>query len=372
MRKKTEKFKNVKRGVPSAVLLSAAIHILLLFVAGGFVVFTVIKTAEKKFVPPKPVAREKMELRKPRVKVKKISKPRASSRITAKNISQAIPQIALPESSFFKKGGLSGSINDFEMMPDPSELTLLGGKNSVSIGNDLEGTFYSLSLDRRGKRSNVSEGNFPRVMRGFFVDSDWNPRYLAKYYRWPQRLYTTFIFIPTIGFEHVPRSFGIPDEICTDQWIVLYKGRIMAHETGRYRFWGGGNHVCAVKVDGKVVAHLGIKSIREQLTDWMPDAPEYGKYYTGKIPMNVGNWFELEANKPVDIEIVIGDHNGADTQATIRIQQEGKKYRRNSDGGPILPLFKTAEIPEHLKDEIRYLTMEDDQDLDDGPTFNVY
>lgn len=100
-----------------------------------------------------------------------------------------------------------GDLGGFGLMPDPSEMTLLGGKHSASVGNDFEGTFYSLCLDRSGKRNSVSKDSFPRIMRQFF-DSGWNPRSLNMYYRWPQKLYTTFIFVPTILFEHVPRSFG--------------------------------------------------------------------------------------------------------------------------------------------------------------------
>ena len=88
--------------------------------------------------------------------------------------------------------------------------------------------------------------------------------------------------------------------------------------------------------------------------------------------MAVGNWFELAPNIPVDMEVVIGDHNGWDTQATLRVQKYGEFYPRNRDGGPILPVFKTAEIPDHLKDEITYLTIPGDQDLDSELMFNVY
>lgn len=192
------------------------------------------------------------------------------------------------------------------------------------------------------------------------------------YYRWPQKLYTTFIYLPTIGFEHVPRSFGIPDEVNTALWMVHYKGRIMSKEGGRFRFWGRGNHVLATRVNGVETGFLGFRTISHLVSDWRSSSDEHLRYFTGKMAMAVGDWFELEPGKPVDMEVVIGDHNGWDTQATLRIQKEGVFYPKNKDGGPILPVFKTAEIAKHLKDEIKYLTIAGDQDLDSDLIFNVY
>ncbi|NNJ71427.1 MAG: hypothetical protein HKP10_09115, partial [Kiritimatiellales bacterium] len=81
MKRESRKRKGLVKGAPTAVILTAAIHLALLAVAGGLVVFTAIKKAEKKFVPPPPVDRPKMDLKKPRVKTKKASKPRATQRI---------------------------------------------------------------------------------------------------------------------------------------------------------------------------------------------------------------------------------------------------------------------------------------------------
>lgn len=369
MKRLIQHTKGLIRGTSSAVLVSIAIHGALFFIAGGLVVFTVIKKQEQKFEPPPPVERPKLELKKPKVKVKKQARPKASQRIASKNV-QSMSKLQLPDNVSMTEG-LGGGVGGFDLMPDPGDITLLGGKSTVSVGNDFEGTFYSLSLDRSGKRNGVVMGSYPRILKQFF-DSGWNPLSLSSYYRWPQKLYTTFVFIPTIGFEHVPRSFGIPDEVNTAQWIVHYKGRIMSEEGGRFRFWGRGNHTLAVKVDGVEVAFLGLPAVRDIYTEWRSESEESLEYFTGKLSMDVGDWFELKSGEPVDMEVVIGDHNGADTQATLRVQKEGVIYARNRDGGFVLPVFKTAEIPEHLKDEITYLTIPGDQDLDSDLMFNVY
>ncbi len=70
------------KGAPTSVLLSIAIHAGILLLASGLVVFNVVKKMERKFIPPPPIDRPKMDLKKPRVKVKKAEKPRATQRIT--------------------------------------------------------------------------------------------------------------------------------------------------------------------------------------------------------------------------------------------------------------------------------------------------
>ena len=111
--------------------------------AGLLVVFTVANKEEKKFVPPKPVDRPKMKLKKP--KVKKNAKPKSSSRIVTKVTKANMPDIQLPEMSGIGEG-ISGSIGGFEMMPDLGEVTIFGA--GQTIGNDFVGTFYDFKRTR--------------------------------------------------------------------------------------------------------------------------------------------------------------------------------------------------------------------------------
>ncbi len=362
--------KGLIKGAPAAVLVSIVIHIVILAVAGGLVVFSVVKKMEKKFEPPKPVEHRKIELKKPTVKVKKQARPRSSQRITSSRV-QGMSDIQLPETSRVGEG-LGGGIGGFELMPDPADMSLFGGKSSLSIGNDFVGTFYALTLDRSGNRNGQQIGDqYYRELKRF-LDSGWNPRSFSMYYRAPQKLYTTFFYIPMTASEFVPRSFGIPDEVYTLNWMAHYKGKFAAKESGTYRFWGRGENVCVVRVNGKVVLVGGHIEAARIMSDWRSTAEEHRKYYRGHGPMGVGDWIELEAGVPADFEIIFGDTGGAWTQCTVTIQKKGEYYSPNEDGGPILPVFRTAEIPQHLIDEISHSMIEGEADLTGGPLFNVY
>ena len=66
MKRIVKKTKGLIKGAPTAVLFSAVIHLILFAVFGGMVVFSVMKKMERKFTPPPPVERPKMELKKPK------------------------------------------------------------------------------------------------------------------------------------------------------------------------------------------------------------------------------------------------------------------------------------------------------------------
>ena len=219
--------------MPSAVLLSILIHGALFLLAGMLVVFTVVKKEEKQFIPPKAVERPKMKLRKPKVKVKKTSKPKPTTRIVTKVTKANLPDIQLPELSGMGDG-LSGGIGGFEMMPDLDTINVMG--NSQTDGSDLEGTFYDFNRRRRGTLNGIDQFGFDSVLQKFH-QRGWNESVLAKYYRSPKKLYATTIAVPPMPSPLGPAAFDEPDneDKC---WMVLYKGRLVHKEGIKFRFVG--------------------------------------------------------------------------------------------------------------------------------------
>ncbi|MGE4489725.1 MAG: hypothetical protein AB7E95_09295 [Kiritimatiellales bacterium] len=372
MKRLMRKTKGLIRGVPSAVLLSAAIHFLLLFIAGSFVVFSVMKREEKKFVPPKPIERPKMDLKKPRVKVRKSARPRSTQRIVARGVQQSMPDIQLPEVSGMNSGLIRG-VGGFEMMPDASEISMFGGRESVSIGNDFEGTFYAFELDRQGRKNGISDEQYLKVIRRF-LDNDWNPNVFSFYYRSPQKLYTTQIMIPPISSEFGPSQFGMGFGADFDpiHWLVHYKGNIASKTGGRFRFRGMGDDILVVRIGKTLVLNASWNTDREAISDWRPSSDEDRKYLFGHAVAGVGDWFELEPEVPVSMEIIIGEKPGGLYAAMLVVEQDGVEYPVNQDGMPILPAFKTAEIPQSVIEEIQYTLIDGEVDLFNDLMFNVY
>ena len=371
--KKGKDKKGLIKGTPTAVLVSAAIHLVLLLLAGGFVVFTMIEKKEVGFVPPARTERPKMKLKRVRVKMKKAVTPRTTRRISVKS-GPTMPDVQLPDVSGMGSG-LSGGVGGYELVPDVSSMSFFGGTRSVSVGNDFEGTFYALNMDRHGKFEEMPDQTyFDTVTR--FIESDWSPYVFAPYYRAPKKLYTTQFAIPNTDSGLGPSSFGLGWDTLFDpyRWLVHYKGNIKSKKGGRYRFWSAADDILFVRVNGELVLNGTWGEFQRDVYDWDPQSEEHLKYPMSHIEASVGNWFELQPDEVIEMELLFGEVVGGQTACMLLIEdkEESPYYSRREDGMPILPIFRTAEMSERIKTEIMYKIPVDEADLEGGEIFNVH
>ena len=367
MKRRAKKTQKVTKGMPSAVLLSIAIHAALFLLAGMLVVFTVVKKEEQKFEPPKAVERPKMKLKKPKVKIKKTSKPKPTARIVTKMDKASMPDIQLPEMSGLS-AGLEGGIGGFDMMPDFSEVSVFGG--GQSIGNDFEGVLYDLKRNRHGRGVPMGNDMF-RVQLRKFVLSGWDRSKLAKYYRSPKKLYTTHFMIPPMPTPMAPDIFGAP-EMDSYYFMMIYKGKLVSPKPITFRFWGSGDAYLMVRVDGREVL-LACWHFHDPYFDWWQStSADTRKYYMGNQQAAVGDWITLEPGVPLDMEVMFGEYRGGDLSAILAVEVQGEEYEENKFGAPILPAFKTAEFSRDLVEEIQQYLPENEINLTNGPVFSDY
>jgi len=364
----------IVKGMPSAVVLSILIHAALFLLAGMLVVFTVVKREEKKFIPPKAVERPKMKLRKPKVKVKKTSRPKPTTRIVTKVNRASMPDIQLPEMSGMSEG-LVGGLGGFDVMPDLGEASVFG--SGQTIGNDFVGTFYDFTRDRNGRKTVMDAGKFITELRRF-VKSGWKPSTLARYYRAPNKLYTTtFTFPPTLSSD-AAEAFGEPQDDDRTYYCVAmhYKGQLVYPEDIKFRFWGLGNEALVVLVDGKIVLNAAYPNDGRVFDsavltpEWQTSSAKSRRYWMGVHLSVVGDWITLKAGEPLDMEVLCADAIGTIFQSVLCVEVEGKEYGRSPDrGGPILPIFKTSPPSIDLMEAIHANLNPNDACVTNGPVF---
>ncbi|MDZ8120336.1 hypothetical protein [Pontiella agarivorans] len=366
MKKKEAK---VVKGAPSGFIISIAIHAAAFALAGMLVVFNVVKKEEKKFVPPKPVDRPKMKLKKPKVKVKKSSKPRSTTRIVTKVQKASMPDIQLPEMSGIG-GDIVGGIGGFDIMPNLEEVSVFGG--GQSIGNDFEGTFYDLKRDRRGGTAPMEKEPYMMTVREL-ARNNMKESILNKYYRAPNKLYTTHFMIPPITSPLAPDVYGSP-ETASFFFLVKYEGKLVYKDDIRFRFWGTGDAYCVVNVDGENVLINGWENrLKDYLRHWTtPDTAHSDKYYVANQQLKVGEWIDLKAGEPRDMKVIFGEYTGGEMGICLLVEVEGVEYPRTSQGGPLLPAFKTEEFSRNQLDEIYKLLPEGECTLTNGPVFRDF
>ena len=374
MKQQRGESRGVMKGASSGFIISLLVHVGAFLLAGLLVVFTVVNKEEQKFAPPKPVERPKMKLKKPKVKVKKNAKPKATTRIVTKIQKADMPDIQLPELGGMGTGLEGGDgLGGFDMMPDLGEVTMFG--NTVSIGNDLVGTFYDIKRDRRGRRIPVdTDGTeWRRVIRKFLL-SGWRTSVFAGFYQAPQKLYATSMVVPATLSGIAPTAFGDEDAVGA-LWMVHYKGQLTHKDGIKFRFWGIGDEFMIVRVGGEIVlgAYWPGDDYRYVVMPgiWDTSSADSDKYFMGNEKAVVGDWVELEPGESKEIEILVGDNGGAACFILV-VQEEVVEYESNLQGAPILPVFKTAPLTHDFLDLVCKELPDEEVDLFNGPIFNDY
>lgn len=368
---KTKKSEKIVKGMPSAVLLSILIHAALFVLAGLLVVFTVTKINEPEFEAPKAVERPKMKLRKPKVQLKKNAKPKSTTRIVTKANRDSMPDMQLPEMSGMGTG-LGGGLGDgFDMMDFEELASPFGDK--ITTGSDLEGYFYNFNRDFSGRKTPMSPDELIEVLYAF-MDGGWKPSKLMRYYRSQNPLYTPTICVPTVMSELAPAAFGMHDAegYC---WGVLYKGKLVYPEDIKFRFWGVGDKLMAVNVEGETVLFCAYRSqTRQRFSSvWQSNDPKDNTYYFGEHRARPSDWITLKANEPKDIQILMVDTDGGLVYHILSVEVENQKYPlTRAGGGPTFDVFRTGEISQDMRDEIYSNLYPGDVCLTNGPIFRDY
>ncbi len=371
MKKNEKQSKAVVKGMPSAVMLSILIHAALFLLAGMLVVFTVVKKEEQKFEPPKAVERPKMKLRKPKAKVTK-SKPKSTTRIVTRNNRASMPDIQLPEMSGMGDGLGDGVGGGFDMMPDLAELASPFGAK-ITTGSELEGYFYNFNRDRSGRKRIMNPDQLEDILYSF-LKGGWRTSDLSSYYRSLDALFTSTICVPTVMSELAPQAFGMSgaEGYC---WGVLYKGKLVYPEDIRFRFWGVGDKLMAVNVDGETVLICAYRrTTRDRFSPiWQTSDAKDNTYFFGEHRARPSDWITLKAGEAKDIEVLLADLDGGLVYHILSVEVEGEEDPWDRDGGgPTFPVFRTGEISRDVRDVIYANLYPGDTCLTNGPIFNDF
>jgi hypothetical protein len=376
-KRNTGKANGVVKGAPSGFVVSLLVHVAAFMLAGLLVVFNVVQKEEQKFVPPKPVERPKMKLKKPKVKVKKTAKPKSTTRIVTKVQKANMPDIQLPEMSGIGDGLAGGGIGGFEILPDLGDLTVFGG--GLTVGTDFIGTFYDLKRSRAGNSTSMGSrkagGDEFVDFLYTFLKKEMNPRVLSRFFRAPKKLYaTTFCMPPDLSLM-APTAFGEPNTLgCL--WLAHYTGQLVYPEDITFRFWGAADDVLAVQVEGELVLLSSTwKENGAEILDslWESSSSDTDKYPFSNQLATVGDWITLKAGEPLDMEVVLSEIPGGNFQAILCVEVQGVDYPKNRfRHGPTLPIFKTTEPSIDLVEAIHGGTFEGDFSVTNGPVFKDF
>jgi len=218
----------------------------------------------------------------------------------------------------------------------------------------LVGIFYDLKQTQERTPVPKIERLYSSIIDNFLNDG-LHEHDLDTFFRAGLPLYATQIALPQMDAGLAPKAFGVEKIVKPRYWIVQYKGQIAPPETGTYRFVGNSDDVLAVAINGKVVLVANHPATHFPHLGWRPPKDQGPKFIAAvkSEVVTYGDWLDLQADQPVDIDIIVGERPGGVFHAWLFYQKKDATYPSKADGKLILPLFQVAPLP---SDSHNYLT----------------
>jgi hypothetical protein len=206
---------------------------------------------------------------------------------------------------------------------------------------DLVGYLYDLKQMANGKPTEImgSAKAGLEFLRSWV--KDWDMSALDKFYKAPNPLYATQIFIPDRKSEESTKAFGVDGVVQAKRWIIVYTAKVIAPETGTFRFVGWADDFMMVRWDGVNVLDASYPG--EELD---PSATADKADIGFNNWRRYGNWIQMQEGAAVQMQVLIGEGPGGDSGFTLMIQRQGDDSKNGDD--PVFQL-KDAPIPDYGK-----------------------
>jgi hypothetical protein len=229
-----------------------------------------------------------------------------------------------------------------------------GGAFGSTTGPGLVGTFYDLKQTPDGKATKMAIQEFEKD-GSLRIDAPVNVHYderlerairrnlddraLKDFYQAETQLRLTQLYVPRIGAEEAPKEFKVDGKVQGRRWVINYQGAVTPPESGRFRFVGFSDDVLVVLADNRVVLD---GSLRSPLR-----GAERRKHFHQTHTIDgwntyVGKTITVTQGRPIDLKILIGERPGGHYSGYLLLEKIGLDYAKDTNGSPILPLFKMA------------------------------
>lgn len=285
----------------------------------------------------------------------------------------AVSSVALPEVDVPAEDGRMGLALDIGPGPgldgvgfQSENSTVIGfvieKRKDIESASALEGTFYDLKQTVSGASTGMSPALCKKTL-GEFVNKGWNAGMLSRFYQAPTKLYASCFYLPICKAEEAPYAYGVQDRVQASMWVAVYRGRVKAPKSGRFRFVGLGDDALAVRFNGKTVFDYGWENlssglmtggadkhaVRASLRDDRGRPREFFRYagagqdWNGNLDgLCSGDVFTVEAGRTYPVEVLVSEIPGGYFGFVLLIEDmDDAPKERDASGSPIFQLFRT-------------------------------
>lgn len=138
--------------------------------------------------------------------------------------------------------------------------------SSSANGSALEGTFYDMKQTKNGAMTGLStkgdkgDWNLNRERYSETLCSfvrTWSPATFSKFYQSPTKLYASNFYLPSCDASYAPIAYQCQKKVEPSCWAAVYRGKVRAPKSGKFRFVGTGDELVCVRFNRKMVLEAG-------------------------------------------------------------------------------------------------------------------
>lgn len=241
----------------------------------------------------------------------------------------------------------------------------LGSGNGRGMGSKKKvessfcGRFWDLKRNNSGNDSRIKEDNMAVLaLESKFFNKGWSASDFSNFLESKEKLYATSFYMPNCMDQEAARAYDPTgkQKLSKSRWVAVYRAKVKAPKTGRFRFVGAGDSILAVRFDGKNVLACGFHDLQKNVWNGLhvgvtPGCvkgrdlyayegcefwnDQFGGFAAGE-PFDVkkGNWYEMQ--------VLVSEIGGGMFGFCLLVDdmtEEGSKMTK--DGKPLFQLFRT-------------------------------
>ncbi|MDO5470475.1 MAG: hypothetical protein Q4F38_04150 [Akkermansia sp.] len=264
-----------------------------------------------------------------------------------------------------------------------------GMGSSEKTENAFVGRFWDLKKTSAGAASKMKDSSSNTAVLGAlsqFYNGGWNTNLFSTYFESKTRLYTSCFYLPCCLDHEATNAYDPKGKmgLKPSRWVALYRARVQAPKTGRFRFIGIADTVMAVRFNNRNVLACGLHDLKtnqwgaftwdEGRNEGALDGREIIAYdscefwnqqmggFVAGEPFDVteGEWYEMQ--------VLVSEIGGGNFGFCLLVDDmSDEKVRATEDGKPMFQLFRTSFISPEAAQVYEGIKYKDENVMVDPP-----
>lgn len=269
-----------------------------------------------------------------------------------------------------------------------------GSKGGMGSGEKIESSFQGVFWDfkrmRDGRDSQFAikpshdyGSSEVLSLESKFYNKSWDVTQFAPYYKSKYSLYATCFYMPNCMDQEACNAYDPEGKMGLKKmrWAALYRAKVKAPVTGKFRFVGIADSLMAVRFNGENVLACGLHNLKTAtMNDWTVLNTKFREGrtlvpYAGCEVWNedmggfvVGETFSVKSGEWYDMQVLISEIGGLKFGFCLLIEELSSDEKKTTpDGQPLYQLFRTNLATPTAKEAYESMKHVDDTALTDMP-----